>query len=292
MTNRHQIVIAGRIYRKNSDVDRYQIHLDDLGDLCVRDIPPHSLLEILGLTNPKGAVDTECVFVNGGDEGDIQYLSVYGGTTYRIEPADRTRVALMLKRAFPNTTEGTEGYGFPNPHITIHQDEHGMYVHVFLRFDFKDRPDINVREAVEPYLEGFARLNRADTYAFICHASEDKPAARQLAAELRRGGAEVWFDEWEIRVGDSIIQRIDGALSAVSHLIVLLSKNSVNKPWVQKELSSALMLQLSKKSIRVLPVRLDDCTIPAILADIKYADGRAGVENALAQLEHALFWTD
>jgi len=57
---------------------------------------------------------------------------------------------------------------------------------------------------------------------------------------------------------------------------------------VQKELSSALMLQLSKKSISVLSLRLDDSTIPAILADIKYADARSGIEVAINQLRCAL----
>ncbi len=44
------------------------------------------------------------------------------------------------------------------------------------------------------------------------------------------------------------------------------------------------MLQLSQKRITVLPIRLDDCPIPSILADIKYADGRAGMANVVAEL--------
>jgi hypothetical protein len=146
-----------------------------------------------------------------------------------------------------------------------------------------------LRDALAPIVEGLQRLQRPNVRAFLCHASEDKPAARDLAVALREFGAEVWLDKWEIRVGDSIVQKIDGALGTVSHLIVLLSNNSVGKPWVRKELSSALMRQLSQKAIKVLPVRLDDCTIPPILADIKYADARKGLESALVGLEPALF---
>lgn len=133
-----------------------------------------------------------------------------------------------------------------------------------------------------------AKKGTRGVHVFICHASEDKGAARELASAMRQFGADVWFDEWEIRVGDSIIQRIDHALGAVSHLIVLLSQVSVNKPWVRKELSSALIRQLSEKSITVIPLRLDECVIPSILADIRYADARAGMEHAIIEIKRAL----
>lgn len=51
----------------------------------------------------------------------------------------------------------------------------------------------------------------------------------------------------------------------------------------------ALMQQLSQKSIRVLPVRIDNCEIPPIIADIKYADACMGIDLAFAELEESLF---
>jgi hypothetical protein len=47
MSTEREIIIAGRVYRKNPEVDRYQIHINELGDLRMSDIPPHSHLEIL-----------------------------------------------------------------------------------------------------------------------------------------------------------------------------------------------------------------------------------------------------
>jgi TIR domain len=142
-----------------------------------------------------------------------------------------------------------------------------------------------------PFVEGYLRLARPSVHVFICHTSEDKAAARTVAAGMKRLGADVWFDEWEIRVGESIVQKIGDALGRVSHLVVLFSQQSVAKPWVQKEFSAALMRQLSRESIKVLPLRLDDCTIPPILADIKYADARHDMALAIAELERALFTT-
>jgi len=281
------ITISGRVYRKNSTVDRYQIPIHELGDLWMRDIPPHSHLEILGLPDPHGASEIEVYGLNAGDEGEHE-LSVYGGASFKVPTEERSRIVARLRRAFPDMDPNWQGF-LRNPHISTHLVEGGILANVFLNLKFEDRPETLVRDAVLPFIDGFRRLDRPFVYVFICHASEDKPAARDLALAMKALGAEVWFDEWEIRVGDSIVQKIDHALGRVSHLVVLLSRISVERPWVQKELSSALMLQLSEKGIRVLPLRLDDCTVPPILADIKYADARTGMTRAVVELKAVLF---
>jgi hypothetical protein len=129
---------------------------------------------------------------------------------------------------------------------------------------------------------------RPDIRLFVCHASEDKPVARAFANFLRINGTRVWLDEWEIQVGDSIVEKVNGGLSVATHLAVLLSSASVSKPWVCRELSSALMRQLSDSSVTVLPLLIDDCAIPPMLADIRYADCRrdreSGFRDALAAL--------
>lgn len=287
MTESRAIMISGRAYRKNPEVDRYQIHLDELGDLRMNEIPPHSHVEILGIPGPSGACELEVFGLNAGDEGEREYLEVYGGASFKVEADQRPRIVARLRRAFPQDPEA-EGI-FPNPHISTHRVPGGILANVHLNLKFKDEPETRVRDALNPFLEGFRRLDTPGVHAFICHASEDKAAARELAQSMKRLGADVWFDEWEIRVGDSIVQKIDQALGAVSHLIVLLSEKSIKRPWVQKELSSALIRQLSERSITVLPLRLDGCAIPPILADIRYADARAGMAHAVVEIEQALF---
>ena len=277
------ITISGRVYRKNPEVDRYQIHLDDLGDLRMQDIPPNSHLEILGLPEPRDAEVVEVYGLNNGSE-----LSVYGGVSFKVPTGEASRIVARLRRAFPSMVPNGQR-GFEIPSIRTYLVEDGIIVDVFLNLIFDDRPETLVRDAFLPFIDGFRRLEKPSVYVFICHASEDKPAARDLASAMKALGADVWFDEWEIRVGDSIVQKIDHALGKVSHLVVLLSRISVERPWVQKELSSALMLQLSEKGIRVLPLRLDDCTVPPILADIKYADARMGMTRAVVELEATLF---
>jgi hypothetical protein len=252
------------------------------------DIPPHSHLEILGLPEPNGASDIECYGLNAGDEGEHGHLEVYGGLSFRVGPNDESGVVSRLRLAFPATAFYREGSP-RTAHVSTRVVGGEILANLYLNLKFADVPHTLVREAVIPFVEAFRRLAKPFRHAFICHASEDKTAARALASAMTQLGTAVWLDEWEIRVGESIVQKVNSALGKATHLIVLLSNQSVRKPWVQRELSSALMRQLSQNSIRVLPVRLDDCAIPPILADIKYADAREGMDRALADLEKGLF---
>ncbi len=60
--------------------------------------------------------------------------------------------------------------------------------------------------------------------AFVCHASEDKDAfVRPLAERLREQRIEVWYDEFSLKVGDSLRRSIDLGLSQSRFGIVVLS---------------------------------------------------------------------
>ena len=277
------IVIGSRVYPRNPEVDRYQIALEDLSDFRMSQIPAHSHVEVLGLPEPHGLSSMECYGLNNGDE-----LSVYGGPSIIFPEGDRVRIKARLHRAFPYADLDDCGL-YRNLSISLKLVDDGILAHVFLNFIFNDKPETTLRDAISPFVDGNRRLLQPSVHVFICHASEDKPVARALATAMKGLGADVWLDEWEIRVGESIVERIGDALGTVSHLIVLLSLNSVNKPWVRKELSSALMRQLSQNSVSVLPVRLDECLIPPMLADIKYADARGGIDHALTDLANGLF---
>ena len=72
---------------------------------------------------------------------------------------------------------------------------------------------------------------------FISHASEDKDAiARPLADELIRRGLSVWFDEYELVLGDSLRVEIDDGLAESTIGVVILSHHFFGKPWPKREL--------------------------------------------------------
>jgi len=72
---------------------------------------------------------------------------------------------------------------------------------------------------------------------FICHASEDKESfVNRLAQELVSKQLKVWYDEFELELGDSLRRKIDEGLSKSRYGVVVLSKNFFQKKWPQDEL--------------------------------------------------------
>ena len=99
---------------------------------------------------------------------------------------------------------------------------------------------------------------------------------------------DTWYDDWELLPGDSIIERIEVAISKSDVLLVLLSRSSADSKWVRRELSAGLARQLSGKGVMVIPVVVEDCEIPDMLANTKYVDLRGDFERGFRQLADAL----
>jgi hypothetical protein len=82
----------------------------------------------------------------------------------------------------------------------------------------------------------------------------------------------VWLDEAEMRVGDSLIERIGNALETADYVAAVLSANSVKSEWVQRELRVALHREFQEKKVVVLPLLLHKVQMPPFLRDKLYAD--------------------
>jgi len=117
---------------------------------------------------------------------------------------------------------------------------------------------------------------------FISHASADKGLVRDLATRIEIT-MNVWIDEKAIVVGDSITKKIDEGLGSCDALILCLSHNSVNSDWVRREYAYAM-----HKGIKILPVRLDGCSPPPTLADIKYIDFPGNEAACVQEIFHSV----
>jgi len=89
---------------------------------------------------------------------------------------------------------------------------------------------------------------------FISHASQDKDElVRPLAKMLRDNGVSVWFDEFSLKMGDSLRASIDYGLANSRYGVVVLSKNFFARHWPIQELNGLSTRENVGKSI-ILPV--------------------------------------
>lgn len=123
---------------------------------------------------------------------------------------------------------------------------------------------------------------------FISYSHEDEDFVNKLAAHLVKAKANVWVDQWELHVGDSLIAKIEAAIQQASVLIVVLSKTSVTSKWCKKELNAGLIRELEEKRVVVLPLLLEDCEVPLFIRDKVYADFRTNFDKGLRQALEAI----
>jgi hypothetical protein len=67
-----------------------------------------------------------------------------------------------------------------------------------------------------------------------------------------------------------------------------MSQKSSESAWVQKELNNALMSEVQRRKVHILPLKLDDTPMPPIIADKKYADFSESYKAGLDELLTAL----
>jgi len=123
---------------------------------------------------------------------------------------------------------------------------------------------------------------------FISHAEKDKHQANQVADILRAAGYEVWIDNVDIRVGDSIPEQIERGLIESDFVVVIMSKSAVQSQWVRREWESKYWDETEAGTKKVLPVLLEDCEIPSLLRPKKYADCRQSFVLGMHELLRAL----
>lgn len=122
------------------------------------------------------------------------------------------------------------------------------------------------------------------TRVFLSHSSKDKWIVNQIATDLVNLGIAPWLDEWEIRAGESIPQKISVGIKDSKCVVVFLSKNAVASKWVEREWEAKYWDEIQRNQILVIPVLLEDCEIPELLKTKKFADFRVDYDHGLTEL--------
>ena len=90
---------------------------------------------------------------------------------------------------------------------------------------------------------------------FISHAGEDRAdIASPLADELTRRGKSVWFSEFELTLGDSLLHEINRGLVESRYGVVVLSPHFFSKPWPQMELEGLAARSVAENRKVILPI--------------------------------------
>lgn len=89
---------------------------------------------------------------------------------------------------------------------------------------------------------------------FISYASEDKDEfVRFLAKSLQQEGFNIWYDEFSLKLGDSLSEKIDQGLANSSKGIVILSKYFFAKNWTKRELRGLTARETNGENL-ILPI--------------------------------------
>jgi hypothetical protein len=129
---------------------------------------------------------------------------------------------------------------------------------------------------------------------FISHASEDKDAvARPLYEALTKQSLSVWFDEAELRLGDSLRGKIDEGLARCRYGVVILSPWFLAKEWPQRELDGLVARETASGEKAILPIwhELDAATLTRYsptLAGRVAAKSDKGIPVLVAEIVRAL----
>lgn len=89
---------------------------------------------------------------------------------------------------------------------------------------------------------------------FISHASEDKGSfVRPLVAWLTQFGLKVWYDEHELKAGDSLSRSIDRGLVESRYGVVVISPAFLEKAWPEYEYRSLVGREVGRDKV-IIPV--------------------------------------
>lgn len=106
----------------------------------------------------------------------------------------------------------------------------------------------------QDYIENRMKLEKP--MAFISHDSRDKDLiARPLSLGLHSRLCFVWFDEFSLKVGDSLRDSIELGIKEAPRCILILTPNFLSNPgWTKKEFNSIFTREMIFNEKIVLPI--------------------------------------
>ena len=129
---------------------------------------------------------------------------------------------------------------------------------------------------------------------FISHASEDKTTlVLPLVQALKSDDLDVWYDDYELTIGDSLAHKIDQGIAACDYGIVILSESFFAKTWPRVELDALLSREIGTRFKVILPIwhGVDEAYVQKfspILSAKLAANSKAGTTALVSQIRRAV----
>jgi len=95
---------------------------------------------------------------------------------------------------------------------------------------------------------------------FISHSARDAGWARSFAQALKEKGVPVWFDEFDVRPGESVRDALEAGLRSSDVLVALLDAESPSRPNLFFELGAAI--GMGKRVVAIVPRGMDQSVLP------------------------------
>jgi hypothetical protein len=135
---------------------------------------------------------------------------------------------------------------------------------------------------MKPIERGPRRTAKPDI--FISHSSRDKAAASNLATTLNFCAIDVWLDEWELEVGQSLTDEIAKAMDLSRFIAILITENYNKTVWTKNEYKKALAREQKENRTVMLPLIVGEAEIPDFIEDKIYIDLRKEYFSGIAKL--------
>lgn len=122
---------------------------------------------------------------------------------------------------------------------------------------------------------------------FISYANEDKAFVQQLVSALKTQGLTVWYDEGQLRVGDSMLRQLEDGLEHSEYFVVVVSPNLLSRQWSQFEMGVAVGRGRGNK---ILPIYLKT-EQPAITRALPILADKLGIsaeEHTIDEISRAI----
>jgi len=103
---------------------------------------------------------------------------------------------------------------------------------------------------------------------FLSYSSASQPWVRKFTDALTASGITAWFDAHEILPGERWRDQIERALRQSRVLIMVLTPESIQRPWTFFELGAALAD--GKRIVPVLSDDVDPADIPAVVRQFQF----------------------